>query len=132
MSPANNRPQPRREPLESCSSGELVSRFRAAAAKRGRAWLNKSPTFDNAKFANAAFAELDQIWAELARRNAEDRLHALLADDEDAGVRLAAAGRLLAKFPDDAEAVLQKLSVQKTVIGLSAAATLYAKRLYGC
>jgi hypothetical protein len=102
-----------------------VSYFRELAAYRGWAMEEGDP-----KDGNAAFDTIAEIWAELSRRNAGDDLRPLL-NDNDPGVRLAAAGKLLATLSDEAVRVLRELSAHKTVIGLSAAATLEARRLYG-
>ena len=78
-----------REPLEKKSIPALVESFRDTAARRG--WeLDEG----NPKQANAAFDFLEEIWAELSRRSRTDALRTLLTD-EDPGVRLAAAARLL-------------------------------------
>jgi hypothetical protein len=111
--------------LESCSTAELVSKYRDAAAQRGEALLKS-----NARGANLAFDVMEDVWSELSRRNAVGELRSLLVD-EDSGVKLAAASRLLQLLPDLATEVLRELSGQKTLIGLSAAATLEAQRRYG-
>jgi hypothetical protein len=124
MPPRRRRPAGR-EPLEAKSSCELVAYFRETAAYRGWAMEEGDP-----KDGNRACDILDKIWAELSRRNAANEVGILLSDG-DPGVRLAAAGKLFRPLPEEAVNVLRELSTLKTVVGLSAAATLEAIRRYG-
>ena len=124
MSPTERR-LGRSEALAAKSSPDLVNDFRDLAAYRSRAMEEGDP-----KDGNTAFAAIGDIWAELSRRNAADDVRILLGDD-DPGVRLAAAGKLLQTRPEEALEVLRKLSAEKTVIGLSAAATIEARHQYG-
>lgn len=106
-------------------STELVRQFKDAAQARGQALRRL-----DAKTANAHFDTASRVWAELVRRGEGGTLLGLLGDQDD-GVRLAAASKLLELAPADAERVLQELASQDTLIGMSAAATLEARRRSG-
>lgn len=99
---------------------ELVDLYRAKARERGIAM--ESGTMRDA---NRAFDVTRRIMLELRNRDALMALAPLLTHD-DAGVRLAAAADLIHVHPAEARRTLTLLSSIRSLIGMSAGATLLA------
>ena len=103
--------------LDNKSTGQLVKRFEELA-KIHRA-------LETPEKANRAFDEQIKVWAELKRRGSESvALFLGLLRSPEPAVRLNSASLALFVAPSEAEAVLEELTKQPKLLGLSAAMTL--------
>jgi hypothetical protein len=103
--------------LNSASNEQLVKLFAEAAITHKE--------LRTAKEANRAFDEAVAIAKELKRRgNGALALLIALFESPNPAIRMSAAGLLLPTVPEQAESVLEQLTEQPRLLGLSAKMTL--------